>query len=650
MSRVQVKADRKDYLRALLTDVTPYEMPIITCGVGLYEHAKKLENDSFEFYDIVDKILGFKKRTKPYKYKVNKEGGGLRELFLVHPASQVAYAKFLKEYDNIIAYYCRRSKTSIRSPTKVGDIYYVDSPVFLPDKYRDNSILISGEELYKKYAISYFSYRGYTRLHKFWNSFELLKLEKRYRYLLMIDVSAFFSSIYTHSLSWSTHGKEFSKDLNRASYFSGDFDRLMQNSNHGETNGIPVGPEISRVFAEVLMEGVDKAVVRRLERQSLKLGVDYVIRRYVDDFYIFCNDEGARDEIEGHYIDELMNYNLFVNESKTNRMERPFLTSRSSAMKSLSDLLNDFFVKIMTQKNDGGLAPVYVRYRHRLYVDFVDRVKSILAKADLGYEVASSYIISAIFRRSALLIEDFNDECGGREGALYLRCFDVFSQIVFYFYSVFPLVGSSFDLLKFVVLVSRFFKREFPDFSEMIFQRMYEGGVAFLKSPEVASPSYVDNHVSLEKINVLIALRELGDEYLLPSDFICSQVIGDRNLGYYEIISLLFYIGGRDEYAVISEKIMVRLERLKLHMSRIIDDSESIHIMLDVISCPHVDAGFRKAILKDFRKSNGLRALNSAEAEKELTFMSQNPWFVDWNRLDLLNLIEKKELRVGSYS
>jgi hypothetical protein len=72
------------------------------------------------------------------------------------------------------------------------------------------------------------------------------------------------------------------------STFAQAFDSLMQRANQNETHGIVIGPEISRIFAELLFQSVDQRAILRLRDNHFELGADYAIRRYVDDVYIFA--------------------------------------------------------------------------------------------------------------------------------------------------------------------------------------------------------------------------------------------------------------------------------------------------------------------------------------------------------------------------
>jgi hypothetical protein len=72
----------------------------------------------------------------------------------------------------------------------------------------------------------------------------------------------------------------------------------MQNLNHKETNGIVIGPEFSRIFAEIILQSVDVELVTQLAvRENLTHKVDYEIFRYVDDFFVFYNEESTQLKI-----------------------------------------------------------------------------------------------------------------------------------------------------------------------------------------------------------------------------------------------------------------------------------------------------------------------------------------------------------------
>ena len=58
---------------------------------------------------------------------------------------------------------------------------------------------------------SYFHYEKYGNVYMFYESDDFQRLEKKYRCLLRLDVARCFETIYTHSIAWSVHGKEYTK-------------------------------------------------------------------------------------------------------------------------------------------------------------------------------------------------------------------------------------------------------------------------------------------------------------------------------------------------------------------------------------------------------------------------------------------------------
>lgn len=104
-----------------------------------------------------------------------------------------------------------------------------------------------------------------------------------------MDVQNCFDSIYTHSIAWAINGGvDIYKDT-----FEGKcdgsvgvlWDKMMQEMNYNETNGIVIGPECSRIFAEVIMQYVDQMVEQQLLIKGYRNKVDYECYRYVDDYF-----------------------------------------------------------------------------------------------------------------------------------------------------------------------------------------------------------------------------------------------------------------------------------------------------------------------------------------------------------------------------
>ena len=60
-------------------------------------------------------------------------------------------------------------------------------------------------------------------------------------------------------------------------------DRILQNINARTSNGIVVGPEFSRMIAEILLQKIDMSVHSMLLNMGVVNGEKYNVYRYVDD-------------------------------------------------------------------------------------------------------------------------------------------------------------------------------------------------------------------------------------------------------------------------------------------------------------------------------------------------------------------------------
>ena len=269
--------------------------------------------------------------TVPLRYNIVKDSRSVRTLSLLHPRGQVILANFYQKYEELICEYSGRGLFSIRAPNKVGSSFFVPSSMQDKNQYKNATVDTAELDKLVRNPASYFTYSGFERLHKFFTSADHIRLEKKFRYQLSLDISKCFDSIYTHSMAWATKSKEEAKENTSALSFGNQFDKLMQRLNHNETSGICIGPEASRIFAEIILAKVDQNARRNLEEKNppIRDGVDYECRRYVDNYYVFTNDPVTADQVEHELSIALREYNLHLNTGKREFEKRPFYSKKS---------------------------------------------------------------------------------------------------------------------------------------------------------------------------------------------------------------------------------------------------------------------------------------------------------------------------------
>ena len=110
-------------------------------------------------------------------------------------------------------------------------------------------------------------------------------LNARYAYILHSDLSSFYHSIYTHAISWAIHGKSFAKKNRSLAHVGNLIDLISRNSQDGQTVGLPVGPDTSRMIAELVGSAIDLPI-----QDGASVSPNSAMR-FVDDFSIGCQSK-----------------------------------------------------------------------------------------------------------------------------------------------------------------------------------------------------------------------------------------------------------------------------------------------------------------------------------------------------------------------
>jgi len=132
-----------------------------------------------------------------------------------------------------------------------------------------------------------------------------------YKYVVIADIKQFYPSIYTHAISWAIHTKELSR-RNRESfaYVGHKIDKLLQASNDGKTNGIAIGPAVSDIISEWMLNAVDLNIDKNLPGRSFGI-------RFKDDYRIVCDTEEEGKVIVKAIQKALLEFDLNLSEEKT---------------------------------------------------------------------------------------------------------------------------------------------------------------------------------------------------------------------------------------------------------------------------------------------------------------------------------------------
>lgn len=420
--------------RVLLSDILPFENPVTFSNRQFYKFliANKIAFDSKEnkikwgkadpvLAEIIRLLFALDEkavagntihvdekdlRTIPFTYKISHKENDFRDLTVIHPINQIAVVEFYDKYKEVILHYCGISPFSIRKPDRVARFVYYKDKLHLERKAeRDSPEII--EERGKEYENlrSFFVYTKFSNVYKFYESYWYHRCEKKYNYLFKFDISRCFESIYTHSINWALLSRDIVKDNLKLSgkTFGGKFDELIQKLNYGETHGIVIGPEFSRIFAEIILQRIDHDVLEILRGKSLYHKKDYEIFRYVDDYFVFFNDTDTKDEILKTYRVQLKEYKLHVNDSKAILYTKPIITEITIAKQKITELLDQYLTYKIEENNidngeDGKRGSIYINSEK-----LITKFKTIIKETGVEYRDILNYSLSVIERKIAVI-------------------------------------------------------------------------------------------------------------------------------------------------------------------------------------------------------------------------------------------------------
>lgn len=589
--------------RVVFSDVLPYETPLIFSNRYFYrfllKHKIRIEdnqlfwnkNISNEAFDSLVFLLGLKdaeqstgvlniKEQKikiPFSYKIAHKQDKFRELAIIHPLNQIQMVEFYEKYKYLILHFCTQSHFSLRHPDKVACYFYYKDR--LHEKLLGKKV-DSKEEYMNEYENlkSYFSYKKYSNIYKFYEDYRYQRAEKKYNKLLKFDIQDCFNSIYSHSILWATlggtnQGKNAWLNKLYNDTFGNQFDDLMQKMNFAETNGIVIGPEFSRIFAEIILQRIDKDIESYMISKKKYLKRDYECYRYVDDYFLFYNHTETKDEILEQFSLKLREYKLTISESKTKLFEKPFVTDITIAKQKIDELFNDN-IKLKIQEEDiqnnendeKDTTPFekdenrfdkekllrFLSEKRSLYLNpnvFNAKYKAIIKETDIEYKNILNYSLARICTKLESLLKQFDqrykylayfskypDLLSNEEQA---KCIKQKKQneknitnyivsildIVFFLYSNNKRINTTLKLLSILNVIILYFKNSYQlkrktlirfdkTNIEIVFKKIQD------EIALVMQTTPFNENTQLEAFYLLLALKEMENEFSISNDTI----------------------------------------------------------------------------------------------------------------------------------
>ncbi len=151
--------------RVLLTEVLPYELPLMLDNEGFYQN---MQDKSLQ--DIFKETCPWHSDqwTIPFDYSVRKYGGDKsRKLSLMHPFSQLQWVNFYEKHDYCMLALCNNSPFSIRYiANRSKCIFKAEEDDTENSQNLQKRVEVLDGEIEKRYR-SYFGYKRYDMMYKF---------------------------------------------------------------------------------------------------------------------------------------------------------------------------------------------------------------------------------------------------------------------------------------------------------------------------------------------------------------------------------------------------------------------------------------------------------------------------------------------------
>lgn len=706
--------------RVLFSDVLPYECPIIFSNRYLYRflakylwigEEQKIDNIAWNVlkqskrWDQKDAnafaalLFGCYEKGKrigplqhklndlfyPYQFNIAHKTNKNRTLSIIHPYNQWQVVEFYEQYKYSILYLCNQSSYSIRKPHKIAQYFY----------YRDRlHRKLSGHEsdkvelFFNEYENlkTYFSYEKYANIYKFYEDYRYQRAEKKFKYLVKFDLQSCFDSIYTHTISWATAGGADKVKVlpgYHGSWVGDAFDNLMQSVNARETNGIVIGPEFSRIFAEIILQYIDQKVEQELLEKNLRQKSTYECYRYVDDYFLFYNDEKDKNLFMESLTKRLKEFKLQISPSKTEEFERPFITKVTIAKQRIENLLSNIFsiplweeiesnssTEKDTEDKDLDKDREVLEKKFNIYLpanDVNTQIKVIVKECGIEYRDIANYLLEKISQRLDTFLnryeigfkkyerlmskEETNKddvETHAQRAQRKLTSYLVsLIDVTFFVFNSNRQINTTLKLQKIMNSIIIYAKRhgDFKVNHAVRFQTISKDIIFKKIQDEIALVlTTTDSHRSTlhESLYLLILAKELGYAYLLAPEVIKSFIEkSELQYNLFACLILLYYYANHKCYD--SQKALLKEEILKKY--RLVTESERKRnseltiLTADMMTCPFVN---------DAYKQNLLTLMGITEMRDQQMIMSfakkQKYIFTRWTMFNLNKELQAKYL------
>ncbi len=459
------KGLERNKLDFILTDLLPVEVSELFSFYNFYKFLLKKENQ--EILDKMIEEIKIKKAThipkakmfesnwsaKPLKYNILKNNNSYREMSIINPFSAINLYLFMECYQkDILDFLNKNHYYSIRYHKKNINLYYKNRKGKTLE-YFQNQICSLNKNAIQQVG-NYFKIAPFESINAFNDSRLWRTSNFQYKFYAKMDYKSCFDSIYTHVFSWIIERDVIDSKNATSPHLFITIDRILQNINGRASNGIVVGPEFSRMIAEILLQQIDSEIFLFLAKENIIYKKDYMIFRYVDDIYIFAHEQTVLEKIIKQFKNCSERYRLHLNDFKTTMGETPALPKDwLEKARLLSDSIGNMFYN--HKKSEYKKLPPEKQYMVKSDFFYIDKLKdeiSVIMKIYItDKRTIVSFLLSTLLNNISKKKDGFTLFSDKNKGKAIL-----FIDLAFYIYAFFP----SFDQTRKMISIITYINKE----------------------------------------------------------------------------------------------------------------------------------------------------------------------------------------------
>lgn len=485
-----------------------------------------------------------------------------------------------------------------------------------------------------------------------------MRAEKKFSHLIKIDLENCFESICPEYLTKAIFGK---KAENCQGSFAQKFCELQKDFKN-RNKGIVIGPEFSRIYAEMVLQRIDKKVEKELRELKLERNRDYIFYRYVDDGFLFYSSVSTKEQFLKIYKSALTSYDLKINDDKTICFDiRPFMESISTAKALLIKMVDKKFQNRL-ETFEGFKKIQANHYDTPTRIDaktFIMEMRNIMRSCgeSVKYKDVTSSLLGIMRRKLLHLLEGFNglysqytkaaanEEINDQGRAImekYEREFIDFCkelvEIMFYILQCDLRMSTSIKVISFINILQRFVRGKYKINAYEMSSKFPERQICKLDEKISDEIRALFQNTIPSRYNLMEILNILEVEKIMPSqsrispNTLCNFLNKHGNmaeyLNFFTVFELIHYIKGSKEY----EDLHIHLhawiiDKLELLKTAQYSDTEAVLTFLETLCCPWIDDGKKERYAQKIFGNKASKICYFAKRQKNL--------FVSWHGYNL---------------